>query len=96
MASQLGTEEVLRIAELARLTLAPDDVPRFAEQLGSILDYAASVQRVDTSDVAQAANLAAAQGREDAPLPSLDRTVVLEEAPDSAGGPGLFRVPKVL
>jgi aspartyl-tRNA(Asn)/glutamyl-tRNA(Gln) amidotransferase subunit C len=96
MPSQLGNEEVLRIAELARLTLAPEDVPRFAEQLGAILDYAASIQRVDTADAAAAAATAAAQGREDVPATSLERDVVLEQAPGAAREPGLFRVPKVL
>jgi aspartyl-tRNA(Asn)/glutamyl-tRNA(Gln) amidotransferase subunit C len=96
MASQLGNEEVLRIAELARLTLAPEDVPRFAEQLGAILDYAASIQRVDTADAATTAATADAQGRDDVPAPSLERDVVLEQAPGAARESGLFRVPKVL
>ena len=96
MASQLGNEEVLRIAELARLTLAPEDVPRFAEQLGAILDYAASIQRVDTTGVGPTTTTVATHGREDAPTTSLGRDVVLEQAPGAAREPGLFRVPKVL
>ena len=51
MASHIGRDEVERIAKLAHLTIAPDDAPRFAEQLSAILEYAASIQRVDTIGV---------------------------------------------
>jgi aspartyl-tRNA(Asn)/glutamyl-tRNA(Gln) amidotransferase subunit C len=96
MASHLGRAEVERIAELAHLTIAPEDAPRFAEQLSAILDYAASIQRVDTTNVPPLTGSASAAWREDAPAPSLPRDVVVGQAPDAAAGAGLFRVPKVL
>ena len=96
MASHLGRDEVERIARLAHLTITPEDAPRFAEQLSAILDYAASIQRVDTTGVPPLGGRASIAWREDEPAPSLPRDIVLEEAPEAAAGAGLFRVPKVL
>jgi aspartyl-tRNA(Asn)/glutamyl-tRNA(Gln) amidotransferase subunit C len=96
MASHLGRDEVGRIAKLAHLTIAPDDAPRFAEQLSAILDYAASIQRVDTTGVPPLSGSASLAWREDDSAASLPREVVLEQSPDAAAGSGLFRVPKVL
>ena len=96
MPSHLGRDEVERIARLAHLTIAPEDVPRFAEQLSAILEYAASIQRVDTAGVPPLVGGASLAWREDEPVVSLPRDVVLEEAPDAAADSGLFRVPKVL
>ena len=96
MASQLTRAEVERIAELARLTLAPEDAPRFAEQLSAILDYAASIQRLDTAGVPPVTSNISESWRDDQTTPSLDRATVLEQAPDARSESGLFRVPKVL
>jgi aspartyl-tRNA(Asn)/glutamyl-tRNA(Gln) amidotransferase subunit C len=96
MASHLGRAEVERIAKLAHLTIEPDDAPRFAEQLSAILEYAESIQRVDTTGVPPLSGSASIAWREDAPAASLARDLVLEQAPDAATGAGLFRVPKVL
>ncbi len=96
MASHLGRAEVERIAKLAHLTIAPDDAPRFAEQLSAILEYAESIQRVDTTGVPPLSGSASIAWREDAPAASLPRDLVLEQAPDAATSAGLFRVPKVL
>ena len=96
MPSHLGRDEVERIAQLAHLTIAPEDVPRFAEQLSAILEYAASIQRVDTTSVPPLAGAASVAWREDEPAASLPRDIVLDEAPSAAVDAGLFRVPKVL
>ncbi|HXT70640.1 MAG TPA: Asp-tRNA(Asn)/Glu-tRNA(Gln) amidotransferase subunit GatC [Vicinamibacterales bacterium] len=96
MGSQLTRADVERIAELARLAIEPGDAPRFAEQLSSILDYATSVQRVDTTNVPPHAGVAVSPLRADSPVDPLDRHAVLEQAPDANVDAGLFRVPKVL
>ena len=96
MASHLGRDEVERIARLAHLTITSEDAPRFAEQLSAILEYAASIQRVDTTGVPPLAGRASIAWREDEPAASLSRDLVLEEAPGAAADAGLFRVPKVL
>jgi aspartyl-tRNA(Asn)/glutamyl-tRNA(Gln) amidotransferase subunit C len=47
----LSLEEVEHIAELAKLALTDEEKSRFREQLSSILDYANSLQALDTSDI---------------------------------------------
>lgn len=45
----LTKEEILRIANLARLNLEPAEVDTFRTQLSAILDHVAKLQEVDTS-----------------------------------------------
>ena len=86
-----------RIATLARLELTPDETARFAGQLTAILAYADQVQQVDTSAVAAPAAVAPeTRMREDVPVPSLDRDLVLSQAPAADRAAGLFKVPRVL
>lgn len=97
MSSKLTRDEVLRVAELARLELTDAEVERFTQQLAGILTYAGEVSRIDTTGVAPTAHVATApRWREDVPGPSLDRATILDNAPDAAPAAGLFRVPKVL
>jgi aspartyl-tRNA(Asn)/glutamyl-tRNA(Gln) amidotransferase subunit C len=99
MASQLTRAEVMRIAELARLEVTEEEAATFARQLTSILEYAESIQRVDTSRV-DAAALPAGDPisplREDSVLPSLDRSSTVATAPESSTDGAFFKVPKVL
>lgn len=86
-----------RIAALARLELSPEEVDRFARQLTAILAYADQVQQVDTSAVtAPTAIPAASTRRSDTPVPSLDRDLVLSQAPAADRAAGHFKVPRVL
>jgi aspartyl-tRNA(Asn)/glutamyl-tRNA(Gln) amidotransferase subunit C len=48
---KISAEEVVRIARLARLELAEDEIAKFGEQMGSILDYVSRLQAVDTDGV---------------------------------------------
>ena len=97
MATVLSPADVDRIAALARLELTDDERARFATQLTAILAYADQVQQVDTSSVAaEATGPDGSRMRDDAPLPSLDREIVLAEAPAADRAAGLFKVPRVL
>jgi len=97
MAQTLTRADVQRIATLARLELTDEEITLFASQLSAILGYADQVQKVDTSDVsAEAASLSANRFRDDAPVPCLDRDVVLSQAPAADRAAGLFKVPRVL
>jgi aspartyl-tRNA(Asn)/glutamyl-tRNA(Gln) amidotransferase subunit C len=97
MAEILTRADVERIAALARLELTGDEVALFAGQLTAILAYADQVQQVDTSTVALApAASPGAAGRDDEPRPSLDRDLVLSQAPAADRAAGLFKVPRVL
>ena len=98
MADTLTREDVERIATLARLELTPDEVTLFAGQLTAILAYADQVQQVDTSgiEVAPAAAAGDMAARDDVPVASLDRDLVLSQAPAADRAAGLFKVPRVL
>ena len=98
MADTLTRADVERIATLARLELTPDEVTLFAGQLTAILAYADQVQQVDTSgiEVAPAAASGDRATRDDVPVPSLGRDLVLAQAPAADRAAGLFKVPRVL
>ena len=98
MADTLTRADVERIATLARLELTADEMTLFAGQLTAILAYADQVQQVDTSgiEVAPAAAAGDSPARDDTPAPSLDRDLVLAQAPAADRPAGLFNVPRVL
>jgi aspartyl-tRNA(Asn)/glutamyl-tRNA(Gln) amidotransferase subunit C len=96
MSDILTRADVERIAALARLELTPEEVERFAGQLTAILAYADQVQQVDTSGVAVSATPAAGEWRSDTSVPSLDRDLVLSQAPAADRAAGHFKVPRVL
>jgi aspartyl-tRNA(Asn)/glutamyl-tRNA(Gln) amidotransferase subunit C len=96
----LTRANVRRIAALARLELADAELDLFARQLTSILEYADSLQSVDTAGVPPFAGAGATetdvQWRADAPLPSLSREDALRNAPNGDTDTGTFVVPKVI
>jgi aspartyl-tRNA(Asn)/glutamyl-tRNA(Gln) amidotransferase subunit C len=98
MATKLSRPDVLRVAELAHLTLTDAEVETFARQLEDILDWVNQIQQADTDGVEPTAHAseATAAWREDAVAPSLGREDILERAPEAAAEAGLFRVPTVL
>ena len=97
MSASLSRQDVLRIAELARLALTPDEVELFARQLGDILGYVEQIRSVDTSGVAPTAHvLTRPLERPDTPQPTLARSEALAGAPEAAREAGLFKVPRVL
>ena len=96
MSDILTAADVERIATLARLELTPEETARFAHQLTAILAYADQVQQVDTSSVAEPAAAADSRMRDDDLVPSLDRDVILSQAPAADRAAGLFKVPRVL
>ena len=87
-----------KVAALARLALTDDEVALFSAQLASILDYAKTVQDVDTTGVPPTSHPFAArpEWRDDVPVAGLDRDEVLQGAPEGSVRTGLFKVPKVL
>ena len=98
MPSKLTRDDVLRIAELARLELNDDEVDRFSRQINEILGYADQVQQVDTTGVPPTSHVLGftPTWRDDEPQPSLTRDDALQNAPGADRQAGLFKVPKVL
>jgi aspartyl-tRNA(Asn)/glutamyl-tRNA(Gln) amidotransferase subunit C len=96
MAARISRADVVHVATLARLELTEEELDRYVDQLGAVLDHAADVAALDTSGVPPTAHPLPMQNvlREDVVGPSLDRDEVLREAPDSDGV--RFRVPRIL
>ena len=92
----LTLEEVRAIAYLARLQLTAEEEKRFASQLSDVLEYAARLEQVDTSEIAPTASVLPMNAplRPDEVRPCPPRDQMLANAPDPEGG--LFRVPRVL
>lgn len=103
MTAKVTVEEVERVAELAHLELTPEETPRMLQDLNAILEYVAELNELETAGVeplAQVSELLSEPGggagvlREDRKLASLDRAVVLAEAPET--DQTFFKVPKVI
>lgn len=84
------------MAGLARLRLTDEELDRFTEQLGAVLDHAADVAALDTSGVPPTAHPLPLSNvlRPDTVVAGLDREEVLAQAP--AAEDGRFRVPRIL
>lgn len=93
---KLSREEVEHIAELAKVGLSEEEKALFQVQLSAILEYAAMLQRVDTSAIPPTATVLPLRNvmRPDEPRPSLPREDVLANAPQAEDG--CFRVKVIL
>ena len=105
MTAKVTVEDVERVAELAHLELKPAETPRILHDLNAILDYVAELNQLDTAGVTPLAQVSELQSeletaagasvlRADRPQPSLDRAVVISQAPETDGA--FFKVPKVI
>jgi len=92
----LTLAEVEHIAGLARLALSEEEKALFREQLSAILDYAAALQKINTSTIPPTATVLPLRNvmREDRVEPSLPHEDVLANAP--AAQDGYFRVASIL
>jgi aspartyl-tRNA(Asn)/glutamyl-tRNA(Gln) amidotransferase subunit C len=88
--------DIAHVARLARLALSDAELDLYHTQLGVILDHAARVQEIDTSDVTPTGHPLGFVNafRADEVRPSLDRDEVLAEAPEARDG--YFAVPPAM
>ena len=92
----LHNDEVAKIAHLARLEVTAEELPRYGQELGAILDLVEQMNRVNTSQVAPMAHpLGAIQRLRPDEVTESDQREVLQ-----AGAPavrdGLYLVPRVI
>ena len=96
MAAAISRDEVAHLAHLARLAVTEQELDRFADQLGGILEAVARVGEVAAADVPPTSHSVPLNNvlRDDVVEPCLPRDEVLAAAPD----PELhrFRVPRIL
>lgn len=92
----LSTDEVLKVAHLARLELSADELTAMTRQLGAILDYVQQLQQLPTDGVEPLAHPLPLHNvfRADEPAPSLPVDAALANAPDRRGD--FYGVPAVL
>jgi aspartyl-tRNA(Asn)/glutamyl-tRNA(Gln) amidotransferase subunit C len=88
-------DDVLHVAELARLELTEDELERLGAQLNAILEAVGKVSELDLADVPPTSHPLdlANVWAEDEPRPSLELEEALANAPEREGG--FFRVPPV-
>ena len=102
--ARVSLDEVRHVADLANLELTADELPRMAHDLDAVLGYIAQLNELETTELPAMAQVSEAIGREpdeagatlrrDELRPSLDRTLVMAEAPQTDGR--FFKVPKVI
>jgi aspartyl-tRNA(Asn)/glutamyl-tRNA(Gln) amidotransferase subunit C len=93
---KLSREQVLHIAELAKLGITEEETELFAEQLSEILDYAEMLNRLDTTSISPTAQAMVLRNitRADQVAPSLTPDEILSNAPQRQGN--YFRVKPIL
>lgn len=86
---KLTKDEVLKIAQLAKIELKEEEIEKYREQLSDILNYVNKLQEVDTENInpdLYAADLVNSW-REDeiSPNPEESRKIILENMPAKEG-----------
>jgi len=93
---KITRDEVLYVADLARLDLDEASIDKFAGQIGTILDYVDKLNEVDTEGVRPTSHAISLTNafREDDQKEHLERDQALANAPQQEGG--AFVVPKII
>ena len=94
--SHITTDDVRKVAELARLALPDEKIATYTGQLERILDYVAHLEAVDTTDVPPTTRAVEVVNvtRDDQVNPTPVREQLLDQAPQREGD--FFRVPRIL
>src|SRR5258708_34246653 len=84
----LTRDDVAHVAMLARLGLSDEEMERYGHQLDAILAAISKLNEVDTSNVAETAQVGGLVNvwRDDVPRPSIGTERALANAPDSDDG----------
>ncbi|BAY43447.1 glutamyl-tRNA (Gln) amidotransferase subunit C [Scytonema sp. HK-05] len=92
----IDSEQVRKVAHLARLELTPEEEEKFTTQLASILDYFEQLSELDVNNVPPTARAIDVSNvtRADELQPYPNREDILQSAPQQEGD--FFKVPKIL
>ncbi|MBU0698327.1 MAG: Asp-tRNA(Asn)/Glu-tRNA(Gln) amidotransferase subunit GatC [Proteobacteria bacterium] len=93
---KITKDEVVHVANLARLDIDEASIEKFAGQIGTILEYVEVLNRVDTEGVTPTSHAISLTNafREDEGKNNFDRDKALANAPQIEDGN--FVVPKVI
>lgn len=92
----LTREEVVKLAELARIELSQQEVEKFQQQLSTVLEYINELNKVDVtgiSEVFEVTGLVNIQ-REDKVVTANNRDEIFSQAPEMKDG--YFKVKAIL
>lgn len=91
-----NTIDIRHVAALARIALTDEEIARFSQELGDLLEHVSALEKLDTGSVAATAQVVESRNvlRADDVRPSLDREEVLSAAPQRQGA--FFRVPRII
>ena len=94
--TKISSEDVRKVAQLARLELPEDQIEIYTSQLEEILSYVDQLQEIDTHNVPPTTRAVEVvnEMREDLVEPNCSREEILNQAPHREGD--FFRVPKIL
>jgi len=92
----LTKDEVIKIAQLARITLTDAEVEKFQKELSTVLDYVEELKQVNVEgleEVSQVTGLVNVQ-REDKIVESVHKEDILKQAPEIKDG--FYKVKAIL
>ena len=93
---KITKDEVIHVANLARLDLDEEAIDTFSDQIGEILAYVDTLKKVDTEGVPPTSHAISLTNafREDEETGHLQREAALDNAPQQEDG--AFVVPKII
>ena len=93
---KITKDDVIKVAELARIEFSEEELEKFTEQLGNILSYIGKLNELDTKDVEPTSHVLdlATPLREDKVVEWLTQEDALGNAPQEEDG--FFVVPQVI
>ena len=94
--SKVSKEEILHIANLAKLNLSEQELERYTNDMEEILEFANTINNVNTEGLSEsiAANERCNVMRKDEEKEFKNKDLLLSNAPSQEDG--MFRIPKVL
>ncbi len=94
--ADISKEQVKHVANLARLSFTEEEIEKFTEQLGSIIQFAEKLNELDTENVEPTTHVLDLKNvmRKDEPKQWITQEEALKNAPDKKDGQ--FRVPSIL
>ncbi|MBC8312393.1 MAG: Asp-tRNA(Asn)/Glu-tRNA(Gln) amidotransferase subunit GatC [Candidatus Marinimicrobia bacterium] len=92
----ITSNEIKKLAALSKLSITPDEMDKYSQQLSDILDYVSQLENVDTTDIEPLLNVLdqVNDSKPDEPQPSITQKLALKNAPKTSGD--FFQVPEVI
>jgi len=93
---KISKDDVIKVSELARVEVKEEELDKFTEQLGNILEYIEQLNELDTNNVEPTSHVLdiSTPLREDKVVEWLNIEEVLQNAPESEDD--FFVVPQVI